>query len=491
MMPFNNYQQLFRILAMDSTHHSEYRGILQKYNMFVIILYDPNDIEQNDFVQYVNNPLNQRLIDRYSGDKLLFLLLCSPEEKLKSIIKKRDYYKLFDDMSGFGDLSIDTSLSINAICNALNVPYSKLPCLLVTNSLFSKKFQIYSTLRDIIEAQLSMLGNIAMSKYKSESIVYELIDEDMNRILQKYQNIKTRLIIENQYSLVHTLNYVFDFISAGSNPDDTAAIEGMKKSLIVISSNISRLKIDVNYKICNSNKKDTCIESSGEFRKLIKWYYYLATNLAAYYSANKNNVISNCIVDLDYLDKQSLIDYKTALTVYTLLPKDDKNNNDYSSAIICLSKMFEHEINLSIVQWIRNQLDIDLPQFYNCYQNSPKKTASYMIDGKKTDFNKPNWQDGRNSWIPPGMGETRNVLKEMIRKNELDFPKIEGLELNNIVNDKIYEQWTNLNRIRNKCAHAGTILNKSDYERVKGNVDFLIQNSWFQNLFKLKKYFSS
>ena len=42
---------------------------------------------------------------------------------------------------------------------------------------------------------------------------------------------------------------------------------------------------------------------------------------------------------------------------------------DYTPGAICLAKIFEREINLSLVHWIREHLGINLPSYFNRYQS--------------------------------------------------------------------------------------------------------------------------
>ena len=59
---------------------------------------------------------------------------------------------------------------------------------------------------------------------------------------------------------------------------------------------------------------------------------------------------------------------KTAYAVLDMLQEYKSIGLDYTPAVMCFAKVFEREINLSVVHWVRKQLRINLPAFFDRFQ---------------------------------------------------------------------------------------------------------------------------
>lgn len=160
--------------------------------------------------------------------------------------------------------------------------------------------------------------------------------------------------------------------------------------------------------------------------------------------------------------------------------KKDEYDLDYSPLIICLAKVFEIEANLSLVHWIRNQLNIEMPAYYNRYKDdnnnyciTPTFNQIAFTGARPVDFNKGNG----SKWIPPGIGESELVLKSMIEKN--NKPK----EITNF--DLLLEEWRTIRRARNKAAHMES-MSKFEYEGVFNSFIRLNANGKFNEMNDLK-----
>lgn len=147
------------------------------------------------------------------------------------------------------------------------------------------------------------------------------------------------------------------------------------------------------------------------------------------------------------LDEESLINVSTAIRAMAL---PELFNEDTAPITVALGKMFENEINLSIVQHIRRFLHIPMPDYY-C-KLFPE--GNYMIG--KTDFNR-----GKEQWLPPECGSTRQVV--FYKNNNNNNPdiwnnmciKYETLlqDRDSLTHNNVCENWLEIYRSRNDAAH--------------------------------------
>jgi hypothetical protein len=144
---------------------------------------------------------------------------------------------------------------------------------------------------------------------------------------------------------------------------------------------------------------------------------------------------------------------------------------DYSSGIICLSKAFENEINHSIVQWIRKQHGIKLPEYY--YKYDDQRGDLWVNSGtKKVNVNR-HWE---NKWVPPGLGESKWLANDLNRPESFD-----GVSWNFFC-----QKWGQIIPIRNKTAHPHSIDAQASLDMMRILED-LSSKRYFHRMIQLKR----
>ena len=88
--------------------------------------------------------------------------------------------------------------------------------------------------------------------------------------------------------------------------------------------------------------------------------------------------------------------------VTDLFERSPRRIIDYTPAVICLAKIFEREVNLSVIHWIRQQCGVRLPQYFDLFY--PR--SSEMYDG--VNFNRA--YDSK-TWSPPTLGQSLEACK--------------------------------------------------------------------------------
>jgi hypothetical protein len=173
---------------------------------------------------------------------------------------------------------------------------------------------------------------------------------------------------------------------------------------------------------------------------------------------------------------------QTGLEVESFL-LSNKNTSDYSASAICLAKMFEKEINYSIVHSIRKQHSVDLPRFFNKVQPGVivKVNAINQYNNREflVDFNKEN----NGSWLPPELGKAKAIAK-----NNLTQDHWKSLGISN--SETFLAEWDRIHRIRNKAAHTQQV-SHSDLQNMKNSVSKLGSSNIFEKLANLKSQYRS
>lgn len=171
---------------------------------------------------------------------------------------------------------------------------------------------------------------------------------------------------------------------------------------------------------------------------------------------------------------KSRIFLKTANMAFELITDKDV---DYSILVIGYTKFFESEVKLSILPFIRSELGVRMPDFYNTY--CPGKIIILELnDNFKIDFNQQNKLTGE--LLPPGLGQILNSYNFLNKR--IAFTKISHLEFKNITKE--------LNQIRNRSAHSDIVLS-DDLIRVREIIVRLYDLKVFDDFYSIKVKLSS
>lgn len=184
------------------------------------------------------------------------------------------------------------------------------------------------------------------------------------------------------------------------------------------------------------------------------------SNLAEFSCDPPGTVAPNLVgeVDRKMLENDSVIMLRTAEKVSTLLEHGyfqelipnangkDSHLQDFTPGAICLAKVFEKEINLSVVHWVREQLGVNLPPFFNRYQEGISATLVTSKGPRQIDFNK----NRQGKWLAPGLGESLNACLELAKTG---IPR----EFDETSWDTLLKIWSTVQRKRNDAAHTEVV----------------------------------
>jgi hypothetical protein len=235
----------------------------------------------------------------------------------------------------------------------------------------------------------------------------------------------------------------------------------------------------LNREIKQVNREE--IESHQLFSLIEDLNIKLAIFLKMYHEINLPLLVDTLPIRKEWLDQHTWQLLITGLEVADFL-QTSKTELDYSASAICLAKMFEQEINNSIVHWVRKEKAIKLPQYYN--QVLPRVSALVTPNfPRQSSYTTPvNLNKSKNgSWQPPELGKSMNIAKYNIKKNEWATMGIKNA-------NSFLEEWGTIHSIRNKAAHTDEVT-VDDFKRMKESLMNLAKSHALEKLAILKNNF--
>ena len=418
-------------------------SVLRNFHLYAFVLHDPEI--HAEFHQAMEDDFE--MLDQITGNKVLFFTLLNPTDTWLNRAADRLYLDYYYYRKSY--FSGNERLTAYAIAKEFGIPFHKLPCIVVTDSLTSRQFAWFTTDGDAISRQLGVLALAAESR--TNDIV------TLNFLIQKY---RTRL----------------EVLSRGHTGT-------LGETMDIVSSLVNVLAItNIGDEVTRKQVKDTLSKLVAKFHKLQSNSRYrngpmfdsVCMRVASYLAQLEEGHSDAPLLRINpiYLDEESRIFSITADGVYRYFENRRKiitiSALDHTPLAICLTKIFEHEVNLSVVQWIRKNLQVQLPKFYNKPDGFRK--VPYMCGGLTIDFNK----SYNRKLIYPGIGQSRNALEKMQQERN-----------QRIVEQKFLREWQEIANYRNSCAHT-TVINRTFVENLKVKLDWFIQEGFFEKLYHIK-----
>lgn len=307
----------------------------------------------------------------------------------------------------------------------------------------------------------------------SEGVNYDLLEIIQRKELDLCNGHGGELL-EN--SLAKALSDVLSFIIAGNSSDSRLQRQAFEQAQKTISELHSAL---------NNVKRNFDKSKAEELDKL-------CLNIVSFISLLNDRMVldlsSFIPVNIIFLENDSYQILKTAHKVFTLLAPERREARlllepeesfDFTPGVICLAKVFEKEANLSIVHWIRKELGISLPPYFNKPQPSVRaKLTPRFPGGREIDFN----INRRGKWLPPGIGQSEIACREL---SQLTLPQGWDSSSWNLLLD----DWTVIREKRNEAAHT-EMVGRLSLELVKSSLINLSMSHIFEKFYQMKREFS-
>jgi hypothetical protein len=148
---------------------------------------------------------------------------------------------------------------------------------------------------------------------------------------------------------------------------------------------------------------------------------------------------------------------------------------DFTPAVVCLAKVFEREANLSLVHWIRKELGVSLPTYFNKPQPGiVAKLRPDIPNARPIDFN----ANRSGQWLAPGMGQSELGCLELAKTR---LP----VGWDNTSWDLLLSHWKVIRQRRNEAAHVHLVTEGPAFE-VKAAIEALAASRIFDRMCEMK-----
>ena len=448
---------------------------LEPFNLFAFIIHDPK--AHPEFDRSIRSDFNW--LDYITGQELLFFALVDPPDAWLNEGRNRGmdrhYYKelqvferetqaLFNPKNAI--TSPDKNITAFSLANGLGISYDNLPCLVITPDFRSEHFIWVKTSSIHIEEQLTKLGyiasrieNIPPGTSSLEIIKKEIDSCKISGIRSLASSIAKRLA-----------NIMSCFVAR----DNSAAHERAQNTINELRTNLRHLKRNINER--NTEKNE------GDKEKLDNLCLQIILSLSQLNLVTSDRISQRDTLNLnsfieanhEFLEPDSHIMLKTTNMVLSpLLDRTLGFEVDYTPGVICLAKVFEREVNLSVVHWIRERLGVRLPLYFNKYD--PKKQAKF--DGVNFNHTRDN-----QTWSPPTMGRSLEAVQKKWSEEKWR-PTFSPLQKKWL---QFLNRWRKINEARNTAAHTMELVNERSVRAVCNAFQDLSKMDLFRSMFELK-----
>ena len=473
------------------------KRVLESFNLFAFIIHDPE--HHHDFEMKISSQFDR--LDHLTGDKLLFFALVNPPKEWLRHGSSRPYYKQLMNCS-----TTNKDMTAYWLANSLGIPYEKLPCLVISPNFRSKNFMWLRTCTSHVQDQLMELGYIAQRLIAPNFRSVRERSSGLARILEhphipeRFDSLTERIkpldlcegsgSVSLESTLAKALADVLSFVSERRRTRDQE--KRVQDTLNELNDKLKNLKQSkreqASYDEDNRTKLDDELEDLCI--KLAMAIAYLDNRSENQHDLDLGNYVD---INREFLEEDSRLILKTAnLVLDTLsrprqptgrarskfvprqpIPEIEENSFDFTPGVICLAKVFEKEINLSVVHWIRDSLGIKLPDYFNRFQPQLPRNDTRFCN---VNFNME--QDGR--WRPPETGTSLRAFRAAGELQHLDKRWIHLLS-----NLKLLDNWELIKDQRNIAAH-NRVVGKDSANAVRSALNNLSQNGIFEVLYDIK-----
>lgn len=486
-LPITKYTLLKAVAEdMDIFHGSSSSKKLHKFRSFKlygIILHDP--VNHHKFHSKLGKEFE--LMDRLTGQDFLFMGLTDlPHEWVEDRQYYSEYKEIFaPNYRGIQEFkSEDPAITAFALAKALNIDYDDMPCILLTDDLRKNRFHVIRTSGNSLVEQLVKIGDYC-SRTERPALMNSL-----------------RLYHSNDYP-PHLQQKLWD---RHGHDKDPAFFKLLKDIDLCNGSSLSRIESGLaeilsgilSTLAIHRNALGESIMAEDHLKSFLKEYtakkpsdseqpdieilenrLLALAGLLANLGENQNNDFGLTLHAQCENESHIIIrTFNKVAPAYSTLSGTLLNNLDYSPLLICLGKVFEKELNLSVVHWVRNLLGLEMPDFFNkrkitdqLYLFSP--STEIVKNPEPVDFN----GGFEEKWRPPFIGASEYIFKTLLLENKVPEEISEPAEF--------LKYWRKLRLFRNQAAHP-EIISQEEFNEALQTFQLLNNSGKFAEMNSIK-----
>lgn len=475
----------FSVFASFCKNDPNVRKVLDGFKLTAIVLNSPAD-------KYFSHILanEYRFLDRATGDQLLFITFTHDGSNRNTNIyahsAENDRRLLRNDRDIDDDNLID-------LLRRFGVRGAQLPVMVLTNDLSSEDYIVINTSEKDIRKQIVELtsfcdkqeGKVRLSDPEFEVLIGKL-DQDA-----RWSKLRTK------YSVARLLADVF------------AQVKIRRKSFIpdLEAEEWVKANLDVSNKAME--QAESIVESERDEIERDRFISELSLRLHKAKSLFNQNEKGLYCIDLAEMkggeieslkDIISFNDYVSFIDNEEQLNGDEHVQRDLNTATFLLGKIFERELNASVVQLMRKCVGIPMPECFlkPCYLPGDYTIAVGMNkDGSTRTVNLN--KKGRGVWYNLTIGDANSAFKAMrdalknmeVHEEELSVCSVTVGDLESgLFSDEFSCLWETIKNQRNSVAHAGRQTNQTFLD-IYDAFRQLLQYGFYQQMMEVKKQLCS
>lgn len=436
-------KEMGRSKGRDAIDEERAMEIHQKFSLFAFVLCDHNDEEFREQITDLFSDL-----DRHTGKNLLFASLVKSNSNVRYRLEQ--YYNIEEALTASSQYAIDDNLYQHAMLEAFQMSLSDLPAIVLTRSLESDHWYVIR----VADANQCMHWLEVLKGY-ADDIADNFpvsIEEVLNRRVSQSTSNGSWYLVESAP--------VCDLISA---VESAAAMSMMRHRH---NNGNKGYAHDIFEEVCERliNYTDDQ-EKKGIIVSLVKYLQALTTETDLRYSGIPYG-LDNRVGLLRLVEPETL----RYIQMFKILNDNLELRQMEDHTVLCslIHKIFESEINASILQLMRKHIRIPMPEFYDKF--FPDRKDCYV---RNVNLNRYLKGDPKK-YVSPGLGNARFAFNALSEEPEFrDLLSKYGICDGN--REMLMELWHCISEIRNKEAHC-QIITDEQYHEIRSAVTDVMYN---------------
>ena len=431
--------------GLDGLEERIAKDISKQYSLYAFVLCDHNDME---FRSYITD--NFTRLDRRTDENFFFMSPVKPDSDVDYTLKK--YYSAEEALTALNSYPIDDDLYQHALLEAFQVSIADLPAIVLTPSLQSSEWYVIR-IADASQCDLWLTSLRGIADDIKCGLPVNLADELDQKVSQNTSRARWYAVdgapicdllaaVEAAAAMSQRLNkgvdVIFDQVCERLNCFDTDD-EEKKRSIIDLVKYLQAIaqksrRNHVEEPQWCSRTKSRMIEPDTE--RYIKIFLNLCGN--------------SCLRSMD----------------------------DHTVLCSLMHKIFESEINASLLQLMRRQIRIPMPDFYDKF--FPDRKDCYVKNVNLNRYIKGN----PKKHVSPGLGNACFAFTVLSEEKEFR-ESLANFGISDDSLNRLIDLWARISEIRNLEAHCQVITDEH-YHMMYDAVDAIMEY-YLPQLYEIKQ----
>ena len=429
----------------------------QKCTLYALVLCKHED---DEFIKCMSRQFET--LHMLTGNNLLFFSLADPNSTAE--IQRNSWNPEVTERDN-EKYDIDEDIYLYVLSETLKVSISDFPSIILTDSLESTTWYVLNTDRSHVFGDLATFAGFAnLSGFEIKNI-----EERLNNLI--LDSGRSWYMVEGKIPLCDSLAAVKAAVATHSIDRDKS--RKAEKTLNEVERRLLASEEKESYdlvKLCNFIRKSDQESDPKEYLFTHDNYDY---NIMESLWEERINLEPDTICFLDVYDK--------LLTMYS-----ENLLKDHSVLCSLTHKIFESELNASVLQLMRAFIHIPMPEYYNKWYDKAENRDAYNVttaNGSAVSLN-TYIKGNPRKYRSPGLGNTCYAFQALCACKEWnELCSQFGFEESKI--SLFSHLWENIFKDRNSESHC-TSMRRHDYQRLTDNVNQVLK-LFLSNMIRIKK----